>query len=460
MALIYNNLLINKNSAKYRPFLFNMISGRRRLLGDDEFRLVCSIMDKQTSLMFNNSEENLIKKLCKEKQFVTDEDRAIIENKMMDVGHFDTQDKQADELHFSVELTQNCNMSCSYCYAQSRIGSGFMMDRERIDAIYRFYSKYADKQCKITDASTIRITGGEPLINRESVDLIKYIAETWPNLKLNLFTNGVNLLKFYDNLPLVSLGEVHISLDGTKETHMATRYADSGADPKIYDSIISGIKKLLNDGVAVKIKSVVSKYNYKEISDLDSFLAKENISTSPGYSHEYGFVCDHSSPLDLDEGFNDKHDVFEIQKHLSKTPFVHMLSFPSSSILFRALGRPMGEPSVPKHQRCKSNFLHNYYFSCDGNIYFCDCIREGKGTVGTYYPNIFVDSDAVTKLANRNVMSNDKCRPCAYKFFCLGGCPLSDAGKGTEMNCGIFSDEDIMDNLEFNYQWVANNAKT
>ena len=43
--LIYNNLLINGNSTKYQPFLLNLISGRRRLLMNDEIPLVKKMLD-------------------------------------------------------------------------------------------------------------------------------------------------------------------------------------------------------------------------------------------------------------------------------------------------------------------------------------------------------------------------------------------------------------------------------
>ena len=127
--------------------------------------------------------------------------------------------------------------------------------------------------------------------------------------------------------------------------------------------------------------------------------------------------------------------------------------FLSASTLFKALNRKMNEPFIPKHNICESHFMDKYLFSCDGNIYFCDCINEGENVIGTYYPHISINEEEVRKLANRSVLNN-KCKNCPYKFVCLGGCPLSAQGKNQEFSCGIFADEDVLDNLEFNYYWI------
>jgi len=72
MALIFNNLLINKNSKRYKPFLINLISGRRRRLNDEEFKLVYAMLCKEDFLKFNDAERILHDKLTGEKQFIDD----------------------------------------------------------------------------------------------------------------------------------------------------------------------------------------------------------------------------------------------------------------------------------------------------------------------------------------------------------------------------------------------------
>lgn len=451
--LIFNNLLVNKNSDKFQPFLVNLLSGRRRLLNDDEVTLVRSMSNKDRPASFNEAEAELYNKLIIEKQFLIDETRRLIEDKLIESGYFNLKNKYAEDYRFSIELTRACNMSCSYCYVRSRLNSGQNMTKDHVNAIFEFYNTYADDKNKIAETPYIRITGGEPLINRGTVDLINYIASKWEKSKLLLFTNGVNLLKYYDDLPLSRFGEIHISIDGIKDVHMNRRFSGVKPDNRIYDEIISGVQKLLTDGVNIKIKTTLDKTNYRRFEEFKDFLEENDISNSPYYEHLPGITLDYQNSLDISEQSNNKYDIRKIQKYIAGLNPISP-TFPSYSTLFKVLNRPKNEPYIPKYQRCNSQFLANYYFSCNGKVYFCDCVDENDGVVGTYFPNISIDETAVSNLLNRSVMRNERCKKCAYKFICLGGCPISARTKNAEMSCGIYADEDILDNLEYDYRWI------
>ncbi len=451
--LIFNNLLINKNSDKFQPFLLNLLSGRRRLLNNQEIALIRSMANKDGIISFDEAEAGLYNKLISENQFLTDDRRRIFEDKLIESGCFNLKNNHAEDYRFSIELTRACNMSCSYCYIHPRLNSGSNMTKDHVDAIFEFYRTYADDQNKIAEIPYIRITGGEPLINKDTVDLINYIALKWEKSKFLLFTNGVNLLKYYNDLPLSRFEEIHVSIDGVRDVHMDRRYSSVKSDNRIYDEIISGVQKLLTDGVNVKIKTVLDKTNYRRFGEFKNFLEENDISNSPYYEHLSGITLDYQNSLDISEESNNKYDIRKIQVYMeglnSAPP-----TLPSYSSLFKILNRPKNEPYIPKHQRCNSQFLKNYYFSCNGKVYFCDCVHESDGVVGTYYPNISIDETAVSNLLNRSVMKNERCKKCAYKFVCLGGCPISARTKNTEMVCGIYGDEDILDNLEYDYHWI------
>jgi len=118
MALIFNNLIINKNSNRYKPFLFNVISGRRHRLSDDEFNIVCSMTNKADFSSFNNDEKSLFNKLTNNKQFIDDTQRKHIETMLEESGHFDLSNTLdiSNDFSFSMQLTQACNMNCFFCY--------------------------------------------------------------------------------------------------------------------------------------------------------------------------------------------------------------------------------------------------------------------------------------------------------------------------------------------------------
>jgi len=398
---------------------------------------------------YGRYEKMLFEKLINEKQFLTDENRNIIESKMIDTGYFNTKHTFSDKLDFKIELTRGCNMRCVYCYVKSLINNNIYMTPAHIDAIYNFLSGYSDSKNKVEHVQTIEITGGETLLNETTLRLINYVSKKWPHSKLNLLTNGVNLLKFYGQLPLKSIGQVKIPLDGTEDVHLHRRYSGKIVDRQIYTNIINGIKQLLKDNVAVSIQSVIDKNSYQSFEHLVSLLENEKINCASHFEHFTSVVSDYSDPLDLNINFNSKEDVNKISEYFIKRGYQPHHFLPSSVSLLRALSRAANEPMTLKHQRCRSDFLANYYFACDGNVYFCDCIENGKGVVGTYFPHASIDRDAISVLQNRSVMNHNKCRHCAYKFVCLGGCILSSLYKNEEMSCGIYGDDEILDNLKF-----------
>lgn len=205
VMLIYNNLIINGNSDRYQPFLLNIITGRRRLLQGNELGILKRMMHGDKS---DDEAVKLFEKLMHEKQFYTDEMRKAIEESLTDSGHW-KRDLYAEDYRFSIELTRACNMNCSFCYAAKR-GKAPTMTKEHIDSIYSFYEKYADSHKKIEDTPFIRVTGGEPLLNEKTVELIPHIAEKWPNAKFDIFTNAENLPKYYEWLPLNKLNTIMV----------------------------------------------------------------------------------------------------------------------------------------------------------------------------------------------------------------------------------------------------------
>ncbi len=444
--LIYNNLLINGNSTKYQPFLLNLISGRRRLLMNDEIPLVKKMLD---GTPFDAEMQQLFDKLVAEKQFFTDEMRKQIEDTLESSGYWKERSLYAADYYFSIELTRFCNMSCPFCYAASR-RQPVSMTKSHIDAIMAFYQKYADDPQKIENTTDIRITGGEPLFNEETASLIQYIADKWKKAKIVLFTNGINLLKYYHLLPIARLHEVHISLDGLPEVHLKHRFSKSVPDPSIYENIIGGIQRLLQDGVHVKVKTVVDRDTYQQLGEFRAYLKERGILDSPNCEQQVGITFDYSSPNELLESANNMEDVRNIEAYL-QTLGVAYSTYPGTTALMQMISRVENTPSLPRCVRCKCDILANYFFACNGKVYLCDIVDDNIGVLGTFYPEANLDHEAVMALYNRTILLDPKCAQCPYKFVCLGGCPHSAYAKGQKMTCGVFESEEFLDNLEFDY---------
>jgi len=116
MPLIFNNLIINKNSKKYVPFLVNLVSGRRRMLGGDELAHISSMLHKENILAFTNEETALYKKLMNEKQFLNNQQRNIIEERMLNSNYFSEANKLKDDFFFKHTINSRLQYALSLLF--------------------------------------------------------------------------------------------------------------------------------------------------------------------------------------------------------------------------------------------------------------------------------------------------------------------------------------------------------
>lgn len=157
-------------------------------------------------------------------------------------------------------ITSQCNMKCPYCY---RVGSSLgNCDLQKAKEYIDFLVKQG--------CETISITGGEPLINRQWKDIIKYCAEK--ELFTILSTNGLDL-NIFDNV-LQHVNVLSLPLDG------GTELVNSKTRSKGH---FSKVNELIKDYVVgdfqfkLKINTVITRYNYKKLDELLSILNNEKI---------------------------------------------------------------------------------------------------------------------------------------------------------------------------------------
>lgn len=105
--------------------------------------------------------------------------------------------------YLRLSLTGRCNFKCSYCYTPeappAQVSHDFMLRLVRL-----FASQGVDK---------VRLTGGEPLIHPQIIEIARQIKAT-PGIKhLALTTNGLLLNRHLKNLLAAGLDSMNLSLD-------------------------------------------------------------------------------------------------------------------------------------------------------------------------------------------------------------------------------------------------------
>lgn len=168
-----------------------------------------------------------------------------------------------DITYLRVSVTERCNLNCVYC------GKTDCAKKEKeltAQEIYAIASAFV--RCGVTK---IRLTGGEPLVRNDVVQIVD-LLHAIPQLQtLAMTTNGVYLKQYAADLRRAGLAGVNISLDSTDGS---TYRKLTGAD--VLHRVLEGVDEAMRVGLTpIKINAVLLRgVNDAGAADLIA-LAKE-----------------------------------------------------------------------------------------------------------------------------------------------------------------------------------------
>ena len=110
--------------------------------------------------------------------------------------------------YLRISVTDRCNLRCVYCMPEEGVQLLQHKDILSFDEITELTQVAVRK-----GIDKVRITGGEPLVRKGIVDLIKMISEIDGIKDIGMTTNGILLDKYADDLAKAGLHRVNISLD-------------------------------------------------------------------------------------------------------------------------------------------------------------------------------------------------------------------------------------------------------
>lgn len=110
--------------------------------------------------------------------------------------------------YLRISLTDRCNLRCIYCMPDDGVEQMAHDDILRIEEI-----EQAVRVAASLGITRVRLTGGEPLVRKGVIDLIRNIKDTPGIEHVAMTTNGVLLPKMAEDLKAAGLSRVNISLD-------------------------------------------------------------------------------------------------------------------------------------------------------------------------------------------------------------------------------------------------------
>jgi cyclic pyranopterin phosphate synthase len=169
-----------------------------------------------------------------------------------------------------VSLTDRCNLRCTYCMPAE--GLDWMPGEEILtdDEILRLIN-VGVTQLGIT---TVRLTGGEPLLRKNLEQLVADISTMTPAPSIALTTNGIGLAARAEGLAAAGLRRINVSLD----TLDPATFKQITRRPRL-DDVLAGVSAARRAGLdPVKINTVLMRgVNDHEAADLLRWAMGEGV---------------------------------------------------------------------------------------------------------------------------------------------------------------------------------------
>ncbi len=174
-----------------------------------------------------------------------------------------TDDFQRPVLSLRISITNRCNIRCFYCHHDGMIPQEYEMTSSEMERIAIVAKNLGIKK--------IRLSGGEPLIRKDIVDIVSKISSLGFK-DVSLTTNGTLLEDYSQKLKEAGLDRVNVSFDTLKPN--TYRFITKS---NYLEQVKKGIKKAVEVGLyPVKINMVIMRgLNHQEVWDMFQFC-KEN----------------------------------------------------------------------------------------------------------------------------------------------------------------------------------------
>ncbi|XP_022248573.1 molybdenum cofactor biosynthesis protein 1-like isoform X2 [Limulus polyphemus] len=233
------------------------------------YKRLCSI-SAESSLRNSYPDSTQI---LKKKQVITDYVKEVSPTLMDRFGR--------NHSYLRISLTERCNLRCQYCMPEDGVkltpNSGLLTTDEIITLAKLFVQEGVQK---------IRLTGGEPLIRKDVVDIIGRLEQINGLKTIAMTTNGILLNRKLPELKRAGLDQLNISLDTLVPAKFEFLTRQRG-----WEQVMKGIDHALQLGYSpVKVNCVVMRgFNEDEICDFVRWTEKKAYKI-PGWKGQVGFI--------------------------------------------------------------------------------------------------------------------------------------------------------------------------
>ena len=264
--------------------------------------------------------------------------------------------------YLRLSLTDRCDLRCSYCMPERM---QFLPRAEvlSLEEAHRLALAFIDR-----GVTKIRLTGGEPLVRRDMIELVRALGRRLGSglEELTLTTNGTQLRQFAPDLAEAGVERVNVSLDTLDR---ATFERLTRRDR--LETVLDGIAAAHEAGLKVKLNTVALKgVNEHEIPAMIEWAHGEGhdvtlIEVMP-LGEVDGERIDHYLPLDAVRS--------ELENRWTLTPSGHRTGGPSRYVNIAETGGRLGFITPLTGNFCEG--CNRVRVTATGQLYACLGGRE------------------------------------------------------------------------------------
>jgi cyclic pyranopterin phosphate synthase len=277
--------------------------------------------------------------------------------------------------YLRVSVTDRCDFRCVYCMAEDMtfLPKAELMTLEETETLCRRFMAVGTRN--------IRLTGGEPLVRRNIISLIRNLgAEVKKgNLdELTITTNGSQLYKMADMLYDAGVRRLNVSVDtlDPDKFREITRWGDLA-------QVLNGIKTAQAAGLKIKLNTVALKgTNEDELADMLAWCGDHGIDMTIIEVMPMGDIggedrLDQYLPLSMVRA--------QLSRRFTLQEIPYRTGGPARYVRIAETGQKLGFITPLTHNFCES--CNRVRLTCTGMLYMClgqddsanlrDAMREG-----------------------------------------------------------------------------------
>jgi GTP 3',8-cyclase len=260
--------------------------------------------------------------------------------------------------YLRVSVTDRCDLRCFYCMSEDMtfLPKADLLTLEELD---RLCSAFIAKGVR-----KLRLTGGEPLVRRNVMSLVRSLSrhlKTGALRELTMTTNGTQLSRFAAELADCGIRRINVSLDTLDATKFRaiTRWGE-------LDKVLAGIEAARGAGLAVKINAVALKN-----------LNEDEITSLMQWAHGNGMVLTLIEVMPMGEIGEGRIDQYvplslvraRLAKQFTLTDLDETTGGPARYVRVAETGGTLGFITPLTHNFCES--CNRVRITCTGTIHTC-----------------------------------------------------------------------------------------